>query len=91
MKSNYKFSFSLGYENEKFDVKRQIGDWRGAVSRQYDDMYKTGNGATCDFQPHQVMLIDIFGNKACPNSILVSIRFETLYYGAIFVVTIFFS
>ena len=71
LKSNYKFSFSLGYENEKFDVKRQIGDWRKSVGSQYDEMYKTGNGATCDFQTHQIMIIDIFGNKACPNSILV--------------------
>ena len=65
------YIFRLGYTNPKFDVKRQIGDWRKSVSKMHDEMNKTGNGATPDFQTHQLMIIDVFGNKACPNSILV--------------------
>ena len=38
---------------------------------KHDAMYKTGQGASPDFQTHELMLMDIFGNKACPNGILV--------------------
>ena len=40
----------------------------------HDEMNKTGNGASQDFLTHQLMLIDIFGHKACPDGILVGIQ-----------------
>ena len=41
-----------------------------------DEMNKTGNGASQDFLTHQLMLLDIFGHKACPDGILVGIQWE---------------
>ena len=63
---------SLGYDNPKFDVKRQIGTWRGKVKEKHDLMYnKTGQGKQQDFSTHQLMIIDIFSNKSLPDSVRV--------------------